>query len=309
MPHTAGGVTYLITDYVGGLKDINNKTIKCIGEPDTRFSEDALRMLRAVRFAAQLGFEIEPVTLAAITANAPKIKQVSRERVAMEMFKLLTAPFPVRGLVPLFASGLAAQVFPREFMENILLGRTLQRFEQFPTTNPLLAMAMFLTDTVNVEMPSLMVQSLKLSNDEKTRIVTPLLYVSTIPKAREYEPTPAYFKRMMRVPGIELALEIVIQNELLGITNVGIEALMSFVNNHRGLMTEEIYPKPLVTGDDLIAMGLKPSPVFRTVLYQIEEDQLNGILTDREAALSRALALAKEVTFIYGPRCAHEGGA
>jgi tRNA nucleotidyltransferase/poly(A) polymerase len=295
-----------IVDYVGGIADIKAKIIRCIGDPNKRFTEDALRMMRAVRFAAKLGFDIEAETLKAITANAWKIAHTaSRERIAMEMFNLLTAPSPVKGLVPLFASGLAAQVFPHEFMENILLGRTLQRFEQCPTTNPLLAMAMFLADTSNPETPMTMAQSLKLSNDEKTQIVTALLYVSAIPKARQYEPAPSHFKRMMRVPGIELALEIAIQNEMLGITNVGLEALMSIVNDYRGLTPEEIYPKPLVTGDDLIAMGLKPSPVFRTVLYQVEEDQLNGILTDREAALSRALALAKEVT----SRCTHEGGA
>lgn len=283
-----------VIDYVGGLNDCENKIIKCIGSPDNRFAEDALRMLRAVRFAAQLGFEIEPATLAAITANAPKIAQVSRERVAMEMFKLLAAPFPVKGLVPLFASGLATFVFPPEFMENLQLGRTLQRFTQFPTTNSVLAMAMFLNDTANAKTPLSIAQSLKLSNDEKSRIVTALLYVTAIPRAREYDFQPSNFKRSMRVPGIDLALEIAVQNELLGITNVGIEALMSIVDDYRGLTTEEINPKPLVTGDDLIAAGLKPSPLFRDVLYMIETEQLDGKLTDRETALGRALAFAKD---------------
>jgi len=292
---TINGLLYCgacgIIDHVGGLKDCENKIIRCIGDPNARFGEDALRMLRAVRFAAQLGFEIEPTTLAAIAVNAPKIAQVSRERVAIEMFKLLTAPFPLKGIVPLFGSGLAAQVFPREFTNNILLGRTLRRFSQFYTTNPVLAMAMFLADTSNAKTPLLMAQSLKLSNDEKAQIVTALLYVTAIPKAREHDCQPAHFKRTMRVPGIELALEIAIQNELIGVTSVGLEALMSIVNDYKGLTTEEIYPKPLVTGDDLIAAGYTPGPRFRDVLYAIETEQLDGKLADHETALQRAFVL------------------
>jgi len=282
---------YGIADFVGGMEDIENRVIRCIGDPNKRFTEDALRMMRAVRFAAKLGFDIESETLKAITANAPKMVNISRERVAMELFKLLTAPFPLKGIVPLFSSGLAAHVFPREFMDNVLLGRTLRRFEEFHTSNPTLAMAMFLADTSNPKTPMLMAQNLKLSNDEKTQIVTALLYVSAIPKARQYESTPSHFKRTMRVSGIELALEIAVQNELLGITNVGTEALMSIVDDYRGLTTEEIYPKPLVTGDDLIAAGYTPGPTFRDVLYTIETEQLDGKLTTHEQALQRAFVL------------------
>ena len=282
---------YGIVDFVGGREDIKARLIRCIGNPNKRFTEDALRMMRALRFAAKLGFKIESRTFEAITANASKIVNVSRERVAMELFKLLTAPFPLDGLVPLFSSGLAAQVFPREFVDSIQLGRTLRRFTEFHTSNPILAMAMFLADTSNPKTPMSMAQSLKLSNDEKSQIVTALLYVSAIPKARQYESTPSHFKRTMRVSGIELALEIAVQNELLGITNVGTEALMSIVDDYRGLTTEEIYPKPLVTGDDLIAAGYTPGPTFRDVLYAIETEQLDGKLTTHEQALQRAFVL------------------
>ena len=292
-----------IVDYVGGLEDINAKVIRCIGDPNDRFAEDALRMLRAVRFAAQLNFEIEKSTLEAIANNARKITSVSRERVAAEMFKLLTAKYPIKGIVPLFASGLADFLFPSEFVESVALGRTLQRFTRFQTNDPVLAMSMFLADTWNPKVPLLMCQNLKLSNDERAKIVTGLLYVTPIQKARTYNLTPATFKRSMRQPGIENALEIAIQDEVIGKTYIGLEALMSIINDYKKLTREEIYPKPLVTGDDLIAAGLKPSPLFRDILYMIEDDQLNGVLTDRETALSRALALAKV------PEWPFEGGA
>jgi tRNA nucleotidyltransferase/poly(A) polymerase len=299
-----------IVDYVGGIADLNAKVIHCIGDPNDRFAEDALRMLRAVRFAAQLNFEIEQGTLEAIANNARKITSVSRERVAAEMFKLLTAKYPVKGIVPLFASGLVDFLFPSEFVESLALGRTLQRFTRFQTNDPVLAMSMFLADTLNPKVPLLMCQNLKLSNDERTKIVTGLLYVTPIQKTRTYNLTPASFKRSMRQPGIENALEIAIQDEVIGKTYIGLEALMSIINDYKKLTQDEIYPKPLVTGDDLIAVGLKPSPTFRTILYQIEEDQLDGVLTDRETALSRALALANLVRSTpVTNREAAEGGA
>jgi|SRR5208282_5091137 len=291
---------YGIVDFVGGMEDMENRLIRCIGDPNKRFTEDALRMMRAVRFAAKLGFDIEAETFKAITRNAAKMVNISRERVAMELFKLLTAPFPLKGLVPLFSSGLASHVFPKEFMDTILLGRTLRRFTEFQTDNPVLAMAMFFTDTSNSKVPFLMAQSLKLSNEEKEKIVTALLYVTAIPNTRQCDPMPSHFKRAMRVPGIEFALEIACQNDFIGVTNIGMEALYSIIEDYRKLTLEDIYPKPLVTGDDLIAAGLKPSPLFKHVLYQIEEDQLDGVLTDRETALSRAIVLAKEYAAFDG---------
>ncbi len=294
-----------IVDYVGGLADIKAKVIRCIGDPDDRFAEDALRMLRAVRFAAQLNFEIEQGTLEAIANNARKITSVSRERVAAEMFKLLTAKYPIKGIVPLFASGLADFLFPSEFVESVALGRTLQRFTRFQTNDPVLAMSMFLADTWNPKVPLLMCQNLKLSNDEKTKIVTGLLYVTPVQKTRTYMLTPASFKRSMRQPGIENALEIAIQDEIIGKTCIGIEALYSIIEDYKKLTREEIYPKPLVTGDDLIVAGYKPSPVFREVLYQIETEQLDGVLTDREKALQRAFVFMTGISGEY----VFDGGA
>jgi tRNA nucleotidyltransferase/poly(A) polymerase len=295
---------YGIADFVGGMEDIENRVIRCIGDPNKRFTEDALRMLRAVRFAAKLGFDIEPQTMRAIAVNAPKMVNISRERVAMELFKLLTAPFPIKGIAPLFASGLAAQIFPREFMDSILLGRTLRRFEEFHTKDPILAMAMFLADA-KANLPMVVCQALKLSNDEKEKIVTGLLYVPSIQKKYNYNFTPASVKRMMRQPGIEIALDIAVQDECIGVTNIGHEALMSIVMDFRKLEQDEIYPKPLVTGDDLIAAGYKPSKAFRDILYAVETEQLDGILTTREQALQRARLIADSTAAVE----MFEGGA
>ena len=95
-----------VIDYVNGCADLRAKVIRCIGDPNARFGEDALRMLRAVRFAAQLGFDIDPGTEEAIRFKAGTLTNVSRERVAAELFRIVSAPYPVKGLAPLASTGL-----------------------------------------------------------------------------------------------------------------------------------------------------------------------------------------------------------
>src|SRR5882724_9474729 len=99
-------------DWVGGQADLRAKLIRTIGSPEERFAEDHLRLLRAVRFAAQLGFEIEPATFAAIKAGAARIRGISAERIREELSKLFRPPHASRGLHLLRQSGLLEQVLP-----------------------------------------------------------------------------------------------------------------------------------------------------------------------------------------------------
>ena len=112
-----------VIDPLGGRKDLRSKIIRCVGEADRRFSEDALRMLRGVRFAAQLGFEIEEGTRAAMRRNAPLTAKVSRERIKAEMEKTLLSPRPEL-VGEMFSLGLLAHLyeFPREFGLSSLAG-------------------------------------------------------------------------------------------------------------------------------------------------------------------------------------------
>src|SRR5205085_4445440 len=99
-------------DWVGGEADLRARIIRTIGPAAERFAEDHLRLLRAARLAAQLGFEIEEATLAAIKAQAPKIRQISAERIRDELCKLFQAPHAARGLDLLRQTGLVEQVLP-----------------------------------------------------------------------------------------------------------------------------------------------------------------------------------------------------
>lgn len=98
-----------ILDLFGGLSDIKNKVIKCVGDPDIRFNEDALRIMRAVRFAARLGFEIEEKTFASIKKNAFLLKNISSERIYSELKKTLLCP---RGKEILYTTGIVSVLFP-----------------------------------------------------------------------------------------------------------------------------------------------------------------------------------------------------
>ena len=101
-----------IIDLHGGLDDLKKKTIRAIGEPKDRFDEDALRMLRAVRFAAKLGFEIEEKTFEAVKKDAERITLISKERIREEFFRLIDSPEPARGLELLRTSGLLKYILP-----------------------------------------------------------------------------------------------------------------------------------------------------------------------------------------------------
>ncbi|MBZ5660036.1 MAG: hypothetical protein LAO08_06475 [Acidobacteriia bacterium] len=281
---TVGNHTFGIVDYVGGIADVQRGVIRCIGDPDARFGEDALRMLRAVRFAAQLGFEIENATWRAIEKNAPAIKHVSLERVAMELFKLVTAPFPVEGLVPLFSTGLAQYVFPPSFMKELRMAYCLRRFERFSGGVPERGMAMLLTDA-GYEAALDVCNGFKLSNEERDTILGAVGMVGNLEPYLTMD--AATVKRTARRKGIKIALELFMQDEVIGKTNRGATDTTAIYNRFTTLTPEEIRPKPFITGDDLIAMGMKPGPEFRRILEDLETYQLNGEIQSREDAERR----------------------
>jgi poly(A) polymerase len=276
-----------IVDFVGGREDIENKLIRAIGDANKRFEEDGLRMLRAVRFAAQLGFEIEEKTLEAIERNAPLLKQISQERVAAELFKMFSAPYPLKGLVPFITTGLYRYCLPDEFATHANLIYMIQRFGMFDANkDPMLGMAMFFSD-VGSHADLRLAKHLKLSTEQvqafvcmNSLILTFRHHLSGVDRLSE-----ASLKRSCRQPGLEYALEIMTQDEVMGKTRLGLEAVMGFVLKVKAYKPEDIRPVPIVTGHDLIDMGLKPGPHFAEILFAVETCQLNGTLTRKDALL------------------------
>src|SRR5271156_3691862 len=293
-----------IVDYVGGEADIDLGIIRAIGDPNVRFAEDALRMLRAVRFAAQFKFDIEVRTLEAIASNAQLLKVISRERVAAELFKILSAPFPLTGVVPFISTGLFRYALPSKFVDHINMTRTIQRFGMFQANkDAMLGMAMFYADIDDYfcgdavdpdekepkpPKSEKLSDYLKLSNDQKSELAYMKYNILRFGQhlTGAYRMSEASLKRACRQPGIVLALEIMMQDEVMGITSLGVEALMAFVLKVKALTSEEIKPVPLVTGKDLIAAGIPAGPIYTEILFDIESHQLNGVFTTREQAMT-----------------------
>jgi poly(A) polymerase len=275
---TVGDKTIGIRDHVGGKADLDRGVIRCIGNPEDRFAEDALRMLRAVRFAAQLGFEIEKNTEAAICKMANTISKISKERIAAELFKLVSAPFPVKGLVPLVTTGLANNVaYVLSYHGNF--AETLRQFAAFPTTDPLKGIAMLL-DNTDRELAYNFLLELKLSNEQIEIIEGGLKDIGDLDCM-----DLSQLKKLARRTGIQIALDLFEQTVALngGGMNPDFEEA---IRKLRNFTPEEIQPKPLATGDDLIAMGCKPGPAFTKLLGALEIEQLNGTVTTHEQAVT-----------------------
>jgi tRNA nucleotidyltransferase/poly(A) polymerase len=297
-----------IIDHVDGQEDIKHGIIRAIGDPNVRFAEDALRMMRAVRFAAQLGFKIEEKTLEAIKSNARLLSAISRERIAMELFKMLSAPFPLKGIVPFIATGLFRYALPEQFPDHVNMARTIQRFGTFEAKDAMLGMAMLFAD-INDFYCGGLADYLKLSNEQKDELICMKSHVHNFQHhlTGAYRMTEARIKRNLRYPGVRLALEIMTQDEVMGKTGFGIEALMAFVLKVKAYKPEEIKPKPLVTGKDLIDAGIPPGPIYTSILFDIESHQLNGVFTTKEQGMEFVRERVRQGAGLHGLEWVYTG--
>jgi poly(A) polymerase len=274
-----------VVDYVEGLSDIRKQVVRCIGDPNKRFEEDQLRMLRAVRFVGQLGFEIEAGTFAAIQQSVGSITSVSRERIAEELKKLTTGKFAAKGVAALVATGLFRRIFPTRFVEATNVALLLERFNLCAASNATEGLAMLLADCRDRDAVAETLDSFKLSREESDTIRDATYFrvlVGTLGQLEEG--AVRLFARTLPLLGVTL-----FEQDLgMGLYNVGVEAGMANALRLRSLTREDLYPAPMVTGADLIAMGFKPSPLFTKVLTAVEFKQLNSDFESREAALEFA---------------------
>ena len=306
-----------VLDFVGGRRDLEARTVRAIGDPRKRFAEDKLRLVRAVRFAARLDFEIEAATLAAIREMAPEIRQVSAERIGDEVVKLATEGRSRRGLELLSETGLLREVLPElEATKGVEQGRehhpegdvfthvtiAMGHLDASPRRSEVLALGVLLHDVAKpecavkrddkitfyghcergAEMALEILRRLRRSNDVAERVawlVRNHLRHLNAPSMRL-----ATLKRFLREDGIEDLLELC---RIDALAANGDLTLWRFCRERLdSLGEEEMKPRPLVGGRDLIALGYAPGPRFREILEAVEEAQLEGEVTTREAALA-----------------------
>ncbi len=303
-----------VLDFVGGRKDLDAGIIRAIGEPELRFAEDKLRMLRAVRFTARFGYSIEPQTSAAIQKLAPQIHQVSRERVRDELTKMLTEGQARRAFLLLDETGLLHELLPEiEAMKGVeqppqfhpegdVFVHTLLLLEKLPHPCPAtLGWGALLHDVgkpptfrvapdrirfdghvdVGVKMAEEICRRLRFSNHDTDQILA--LVKNHMRFAHAMQMSEATFKKFVRMPRFQEHLEL---------HRIDCESSHGDLTTYRftrekiaSMPPEAVRPRPLVSGDDLIDAGYVPGPKFKEILGAVEDRQLEGMLHSGDEAI------------------------
>lgn len=266
-----------IIDYVGGRADLEAGIVRAIGDPGERFGEDYLRMLRAVRFAARLGFAIDPTTSAALRAHARYLGQISRERIGQELLAMLNGPRPALALHLLHEHKLDGPTLNEDPADTALnTTDALDPAAQAPTRLAAWLIDRHGTTDHHRSIVARWRRALSLSNDHRDAINRLLDLMGTLTGWADLG--TAARKRLIVRPGWEQGLMLwhaigqdadTLRQDAARLTCDGI-----------GLA-----PAPLLTGEDLIDRGLEPGPDFKTLLDRAYDRQLAGELTDREQAL------------------------
>jgi poly(A) polymerase len=310
--------TRAVLDYVDGQADLKTRLIRAIGQPQRRFAEDKLRLMRAVRFAARFNFDIEPITFKAIRQHAHEVDTVSAERLRDELTKMLTEGAARRAFELLDQTGLLKVVLPEvaamkgvqqppQFHpEGDVWIHTRMMIEQLPAgRSPTLAWGVLLHDVgkpatfksaaetgdrirfdghvdVGVRMAETICRRLRFSNDETDQIMA--LVANHMRFKDVAKMKPSTLKRFLRLPRFEEHLEL---------------HRLDCLSSHRRLESygyvervlaetppEQIRPARLLTGDDLKDLGYPPSPLFGEILGAVEDAQLEGQIASKEDALA-----------------------
>lgn len=305
-----------VIDHVGGLEDLKARVIRAIGVPRDRFQEDGLRLLRAVRFAARMGFAIEPATDAALRECAPLLDRISPERIRDEFSKILTSPRRRAGVEHLVDSDLIRHFMPEVLPligcdqppewhpEGDVFRHTMIMLEMLAADAPLdLCLAVLLHDiakppcrtvdedsgrirfnghdSLGAEMADHILRRLRYPNHTiaaVTAMVARHMQFMNVQQMRV-----AKLKRFMAEPTFELEMEL--HRVDCGSSN-GFTDNYEFLTAKAGeFAAEPLIPPPLVTGRDLIERGLKPGPRFKEILDAIQTEQLEKRIQDRDEAL------------------------
>jgi len=304
-----------LIDYVGGQQDLAVRLLRAIGNPHDRFREDRLRLLRAVRFATALGFELEGATWRAVCENAWHISEVSAERIREELIKIFASPRRLRGFDLLDESGLLAAILPEvaalkgceqppQFHpEGDVFVHTRIMLGLLPAqvSAPLVLSVLFHDigkpatfavdpdgrirfsghDKLGAEMTEAIMTRLRFSRaeiDATVEIVANHMVFKDVQQMRV-----AKLKRFLARPHIDDELEL---HRVDCTSSHGLLDNYEFLNARRAdFASEPLIPPPLLTGRDLITLGLQPGPRFSEILEAVQSRQLEGTLATREAAL------------------------
>ena len=308
-----------VVDHVGGVADLERGIVRCVGDAERRFSEDYLRMFRAVRFAGRFGFELDPATRAALGKLAPKCAQLSGERVREEMSRILCTPRAAESLKLMLDSGLLAAVLPEvaalagveqppQFHpEGDVFTHTCLMLKNMVLPSVNLAWSVLLHDVgkkacfdhdetgrirffgheaVGADMAAKILDRLRFSIADRERIVSAIRNHMRFASVREMK--NAKLLRLLADDNFALELEL---HRLDCLSCHGKMECFVYLLDQMRAMPDAKLPPPLLLGRDLVAAGASPSPRFGKILHDIYERQLAGEIPDRETALQIALKM------------------
>ncbi len=269
-------------DYVEGKVDIDRRVVRAIGDPEARFSEDKLRILRAIRFTACLDFDLEEATRNAVTKMAGQIRVVSAERITGEMRLMLTDPHRSRALQLLRDCGLLEILFEEAYRrptkqiweEMLAIGEQLSK-PSFPLTLAILFSAV--TDATAIKNIG---QRWRLSNQQAERTAWLAESLESLQKARTKN-----WPQLQRILIHEGSGELL---QLLGARvacNLADEEDLAFCRERLTWPAADLNPPPLLNGNDLAAHGLRPGKRYRELLVAIRDAQLLKQIRSRDEAL------------------------
>ena len=282
-----------VIDHVGGQEDLRGRIIQAIGHPERRFDEDHLRMLRAVRFAARLGFEIEQETFEAIHNRADKIRRVSAERIREELEKILTDRNRADGFDMLRSTGLLPHLWQKSQWSTELAEKSKRALAALPEKAGFsLAFATMLYHLA-VKSANGACRHLTCSNKVRTEVQWLINSLGALTGGGVN--TLAELKLLMAGPCFKdlcslLRASFIAENQPL-------EQYERLCHDSAAIAPDHVAPTALINGDDLIRMGVEQGPVFKRILDEVYYRQLNLELTNREDAL----ALARELANASGP--------
>ena len=302
-----------ILDFVGGQQDIREGVVRAIGDPDARFAEDSLRLLRAVRFTARYAYRIEPATEAALRRHAPEIRRVSAERIGEELTRIFTGPHRGAALHLLHDTGLLRHVLPEveamvgcqqppEFHpEGDVFTHTRLALDAIENPSPVLAFATLLHDVgkpptqaesdrirfnlhdkAGAQIARAVCERLRLPLEQTEAIAGIVLDHMRFMAVRDMREST--LKRFLRSPHFAEGLEMHRADCLA--SHGSLENYESCREKLATLPAEAIRPPRLITGHDLIALGYVPGPLFATILTRVEDAQLEGEVATRDDALA-----------------------
>lgn len=268
-----------VIDFVGGRADLDARVLRAIGDPSARFEEDKLRLIRAVRFAARFNMAIDPATRSAIERMAPQVCTVSAERIAQELRRMLVHPSRAKAMALASEVALASAVLPEVAPID---DRTLRALDCLPDEPSFTLSFATLLGDVGGRVAGQVARRLKLSNEERERIAWLVEHREALASARTSR--AAALKRLLARPGI---IELLALHRARALATAGDLDHVAYCEHYlRDEPHGPIDPPPLVTGADLIALGLRPGPEFAAILEATRDAQLDGEMASKPEAIA-----------------------